>query len=258
MTSAAADFAPQRRDRLSRIIRTRHAVRVDELRAELGVSPATIRRDLDELATAGELRRVHGGAVAIDRGVIEPVFDAKAGEAGAEKRRIAKAALPLIQPGDTVYLDSGSTVLELARLLEGRTDLTIVTNSLPVVVELVGRGPRVIVLGGELRPLSRAMVGPLTRHLLAELYVDRAFVGTLGLSLDVGLTTTDPSEAFTKDLVLERAREVILLADSRKLGTRSFAHAGRLEQIHLLVTDDAADHRTVRALERRGIRVVVV
>ncbi len=256
MSSAAPDFAPQRRDRLSQIVRARRAVRVDELQAELGVSLATIRRDLNELATAGGLRRVHGGAVAVDQGVIEPVFDAKAAEAADEKRRIARAALERIAPGDTLFLDSGSTVLELARLLDGRADLTIVTNSLPVAVELVGTGPRLILLGGELRPLSQALVGPLTRYLLSELYFDRAFLGTLGLSIDAGLTTTDPAEAFTKELVLERAREVVLLADSRKLGSRSFAHAGRLEQVDVLVTDVAMEPRAVRALERRGLTVV--
>lgn len=250
-------FAPQRRHRLTQIVRSRGAARVEELQSELGVSVATVRRDLDELARTWAVRRVHGGAVALDRGAVEPVFDAKAAEAAIEKRRIAHAALARIQPGETVFLDSGSTVLELARLLDGRSDLTVVTNSLPVAVELIGRGPRVIVLGGELRALSRAIVGPLTRYLLQELYIDRAFMGTLGLSIEAGLTTSDASEAFTKELVLDRAREVVLLADSRKFGTRSFANAGRLEQIDVLVTDAAAESRTTRALERRGLTVVL-
>jgi DeoR/GlpR family transcriptional regulator of sugar metabolism len=251
-------FAPERRERLRQIVRARHAVRVEDLRAELGVSTATIRRDLDELEELGALRRVHGGAVAVD-GVrpVEARFDAKAATHAAEKRRIATRALQLVERDSSIYLDSGSTCLELARLLRDRDDVTVVTNSLPAIVELAGRGPRLVVIGGELRPLSQALVGPLTAHMLDALYVDRAFMGTFSLSLDAGLTTTDPSEAFTKERVLSRAREVVLLADSSKLGTRSFAHAGRLDEIDLVITDALPDEETVNVFSAAGVRVLV-
>jgi DeoR family fructose operon transcriptional repressor len=250
------DLAARRRQRLSLIVESRGAARLEELSEALGVSQATVRRDLDALAATGRLRRVHGGAVAVDQRLDEPHFDVKAASAAAEKQRIAARALELVGPDDTIYLDSGSTVLALARLLHGWSRLTVVTNSLPVATELVGRGPRLIMLGGELRATSRALVGPLTRHLLAELHVDRAFMGTFALSVDDGLSTTDPAEAYTKQLVRSRAREVILLADSTKAGTRSFVHAGRLEDVDTLVTDTGLDERTVRTLKRRGIRVI--
>ncbi len=140
----------------------------------------------------------------------------------------------------------------MARLLHGWSRLTVVTNSLPVATELVGRGPRLIVIGGELRVTSRALVGPLTRQLLDVLRLDRALMGTFALSLEDGLTTTDPSEAYTKELVMRRAREVILLADATKMGTHSFVRAGRLEDVDILVTDAALDERTTRSLKRRG------
>jgi len=132
----------------------------------------------------------------------------------------------------------------------------VVTNSLPAATELAGNGPRLIVVGGELRATSQALVGPLTRLLLDTVHVDRALMGTFALSLEEGLMTTDPAEAYTKELVLGRAREVILLADSRKVGSRSFVRAGRLEAVDLLVTDDRIDERTVRSLERRGVKVI--
>jgi DeoR family fructose operon transcriptional repressor len=250
------DLAARRRQRLVALVESRGAARLEELSAALGVSQATVRRDLNAVSSAGRLRRVHGGAVATDQRIDEPHFDVKAGAAAAEKSRIAAAALKLLAPDDTVYLDSGSTVLALARLLHGWTRLTVVTNSLPVATELVGRGPRLIILGGELRATSRAIVGPLTRHLLEDLHVDRAVMGTFALSIEEGLTTTDPAEAFTKQLVLTRAREVILLADSTKLGTRSFVRAGRLADIDVLVTDAAIDARSARTLGRRGVRVI--
>jgi DeoR family fructose operon transcriptional repressor len=254
--SVARDLAPQRRERLSLMIESRGAARLDELSAALGVSAATIRRDLDELARSGRLRRVHGGAVAIDERPSELHFDAKAAEAAAEKERIAARAIELLSPDDAVYLDSGSTVLAAARLLRGWSRLTVVTNSLPAAAELAGQGPRLIVIGGELRATSQALVGPLTRLFLDRIHVDRALMGTFALSLEEGLTTTDPTEAYTKELVLARAREVILLADSRKVGTRSLVHAGRLNDVDVLVTDAGIDDRSVRSLERRGIRVI--
>jgi DeoR/GlpR family transcriptional regulator of sugar metabolism len=250
-------FAPERRERLRQIVRSRHAVRVEDLRSELGVSTATIRRDLDELEESGALRRVHGGAVAVDIRPIEARFEAKVARNAAQKQRIAARAAEMVEADSTVFIDAGSTCLELARLLADRTDLTVVTNSLPAIVELAGRGPRLVVLGGELRPLSQALVGPLTARILEALYVDRAFMGTFSLSLDAGLTTTDPSEAFTKEQVLTRAREVILLVDSSKLGTRSFAHAGRLDQIDVVITDADLGEEADTVFAHAGVRTVV-
>jgi len=250
------DLAAARRDRLGVIVETRRAVRLEELSTALGVSQATVRRDLNELAASGRLRRVHGGAVAVDGRLDEPLFDVKAMAAAAQKARIAARAVELLAPDDTVYLDSGSTVLAAARLLHGWDRLTVVTNSLPVANELLGRGPRVILVGGELRERSQAVVGPLTRRLLEDIHVDRALMGTFALSLEDGMTTTDPGEGFTKELVLGRAREVILLADSGKVGTRSLIHAGRLDAVDVLVTDDGIDERAARAIARLGIKVI--
>jgi DeoR family fructose operon transcriptional repressor len=250
------DLAPHRRERLRALVESRRAARLEELSTALGVSQATVRRDLDELASTGKVRRVHGGAVAVDDRPSELGFELKAAEAAQEKARIAARAVALLAPDDTVYLDSGSTVLEAARLLRGWTRLTVVTNSLPAANELAGRGPRLILVGGELRTTSMAIVGPLTAALLEQLHVDRALMGTFAMSLEEGLTTTDPSEAYTKELVMARAREVILLADSRKVGTRSFVKAGRLDAVDVLVTDAGVDERTTRSLERRGIRVI--
>ena len=250
-------FAPERRERVKQIVKSRHAVRVEDLKDELGVSTATIRRDLDELAETGELRRVHGGAISVDVHPIEARFEAKATKQAPEKQRIAQRALELVAPDSTIYLDAGSTCLELARLLAPRSDVTVVTNSLPAIVELAGQGPRLVVLGGELRPLSQAIVGPLSTRLLDELYVDHAFMGTFSLSLDAGLTTTDPAEAFTKERALARAREVVLLVDGSKLGSRSFAHAGRLDQLDIVITDAELDDEAATTFENAGVRVLV-
>ena len=122
---------------------------------------------------------------------------------------------------------------------------------------LAGQGPRLVVIGGELRALSQALVGPLSTKVLDELYLDHAFVGTFSLSLDAGMTTTDPAEAFTKEHVLAHARESVLLVDGSKLGTRSFAQAGRLDQIDVVITDIALDEEASATFEHAGVRVLV-
>lgn len=251
-------LAPQRWETLRTLIRDTGVVRVEDLWRRLGVSPATLRRDLAQLEQSGAIRRVHGGAVSTEARLEEPLFDDKASLAVAEKRRIAEAALALIEPDETIYLDGGSTVLELARLLRDRTNLTVVTNSLRAAHELAGRGPRLIVVGGELRRLSQTLVGPLTRRLLEGLHLDKAFMGTMGFALKEGLTTTDAGEAFTKELVLGQARQAILLADSSKAGKVAFARAGAWQSIQVLITDDRLDKSFGRELTNLGINLIRV
>ena len=250
------ELAPQRLDNLRELIRGSGVIRVEEICSRLHVSPATVRRDLDQLAEIGAIHRVHGGAVSVESRLEEPLFDDKASIATREKHRIAEAALQFVENGDTIFLDGGSTVLEFARLLRERTNVTVVTNSLRAAHELAGRGPRLILIGGELRRLSQTVVGPLTRCILEQLHVDKAFMGTIGLTLKEGLTTTDPSEAYTKELVMSQARQVILLADSGKAGKVSFARAGRLENVHVFITDKELDKNFAKELTELKIKLV--
>lgn len=252
------ELAAERLDRLRGILRETTVVRVDALCGALEVSPATVRRDLEELERRGEARRVHGGAVSVGKPRYEePYFDDKTAIARNEKQRIARRAVELVGARDTIYLDGGSTVLELARLLGAHTGVTVVTNSLRAASELAGSGPRLILIGGELRRLSQTMVGPLTRFMLEELHIDKAFMGTIGISLAEGLTTTDPGEAYTKELVMHRAREVVLLADHNKVGTVTFARAGQLADVGTLVTDTALPEEYAEYCAAHGVEVLV-
>ena len=251
-------LAPQRWDALRALIRDSGVIRVEDLCRRLSVSAATVRRDLDQLERTGAIRRVHGGAVSIESRLEEPLFDAKTSVAVREKQRIAAAALGLIANGDTIYLDGGSTVLELARLLRDRPQVTVVTNSLRAAHELAGRGPRLILVGGELRRLSQTLVGPLSRPLLDGLHLDRAFMGTIGFALEEGLTTTDTNEAFTKQAVLAQARQVIVLADSTKAGKVAFAAAGGWDRVHVLITDTNLDKHFAKEITNQGIKLMRV
>ena len=250
------ELAPKRLERLRQTLRMDHVVSVEELSRRLQVSAATVRRDLAQLESLGEVRRVHGGGVGTESRLEEPLFDDKTSIAAREKQRIAQAALKFIQPNDTIFLDGGSTVLELARLIRDRSNLTVVTNSLRAAIELAAQGPRVILIGGEFRRLSQTLVGPLTRLTLDDVHVDKAFMGTIGLTLEEGLTTTDPSEAYTKELVMQHARQVFLLADHSKVGKVSFACAGHLGRVQVLITDKQIDRKFSSQLRKDGVEVV--
>jgi DeoR family transcriptional regulator, fructose operon transcriptional repressor len=252
------DLAPERQSRVMAIVRRGGAVRVDQLSAELEVSAATVRRDLEALERQGQVKRVHGGAVRMHARLDEPLFDDKEATARPEKVAIARAALALIGNGETVYLDGGSTVLELARLLVARESVTIVTNSLRAAAELAAGGPKLIVIGGELRRRSQTIVGTLTRQTLETIHLDKAFMGTMGLTLDGGLSTTDPNEAFTKELVMARSEQVVLLAHHAKFGSVAFSKSGNLDDLDLLITDDGADAAFVKSLRRVGVSVMTV
>ena len=258
MLNTSKDLAPARQARLRDFVRKAGTVRVDDICKELKASPATVRRDLEVLEQQGQLRRVHGGAVSIESRLEEPQFDDKTSLAAREKGLIAEYAAGLITQGDTVYLDGGSTVLQLARLLVNRSDITVVTNSLRAAIELSGRGPRLILIGGELRRLSETMVGTLTPGLLDQLNVDIAFMGTMGFSVEQGLTTSDPAEAFTKRAAMKRARKVVLLCDSGKIGQTSFANSGKASDLHLLITDKRIKPAITRSLQKSNVNVVTV
>ncbi len=256
--AVSKELAEARWRKLRGFLRERGILRVEELASELGVSAATVRRDLAALEASGELRRIHGGAMAPEGRDEEPLFDDKTSMAAPEKGRIAEAALKLIGPRDIVYLDGGSTILALARLLTTQTQLTVVTNSLRVAQVFSNGGPRMILTGGECRLLSQTFVGPLTRAVLEQMHLDVAFMGTIGVSAEQGLTTTDPAEAFTKEQAMARAARTVLLADSSKFGKTSFVRFGTLSTLSALISDKQIPPAQRKAFQRAGVETILV
>lgn len=256
-TNGVRMLTAEREQRITELLRQSRVMSVQALSDALEVSVATVRRDLQSMDERKLLRRVRGGAALIPLSVrVEPIFADKESQHGEEKQRIARAALSLVEDHDTIYLDGGSTVLGLARLLDARRGLTIVTNSLMAAASLMETEHRLILVGGEFRPLSRTLVGPLTAHIVQALSVDKAFMGTIGFTVSDGMTTTDASEAFTKEQILSRTGQVVLLADSSKLGIPSFVRSGSIEDIDILVTDSIDDQLRAE-IENCGIRVVL-
>ena len=250
-------YAAERQQRIVTVARAAGRVEVLALADELDVSPETIRRDLTNLERSGALRRVHGGAIPVERLGFEPSVATRAERFVAEKERIAKLALDLVPEEGTLLLDAGTTTLRLAEALPRDRELTVVTNSLPIAAA-VSSNPAIqlYLLGGRFRSRTQAAVGEWSQNMLAELTVDVAFLGANGLSLQRGLTTPDPSEALAKRAMAAAARQSIVLADSSKVGSEHFSRFASLEDISVLVTDTGLDIETAQELEAHGPEVI--
>jgi DeoR family transcriptional regulator of aga operon len=219
-------------------------------------SEATIRRDLEVLEREGYLRRTHGGAVAESAG--ELPFTVKAITMEEEKHRIARRAAALVSEGQAVGFTGGTTTQQVARELVAAHNLTVVTNALTVAMALADSDAHLIVTGGELRGPTFELVGPLAEPVATQIHLDVMFVGVDGISREGGLTTHNPMEARINHVLLERARQVVVVADHTKLGRKTFARIAPIEDADLLITDTGADHPFVDELRGIGLDVVMV
>jgi DeoR family transcriptional regulator, fructose operon transcriptional repressor len=250
-------YAEERQQEIVRLARTKGRVDVATLADTLRVTAETIRRDLTTLERAGVLRRVHGGAIPVERIGFEPALAARDSVLIDEKERIAKAALAEVPDEGAIILDAGTTTARLAQALPIDRELTVVVNS-PVIATTLG--PRanlnVLIIGGRLRGRTLATVDDWALRPLADMYVDVAFLGTNGLSVERGLTTPDPAEAAVKRAMINAARRTVVLADHTKIGNDYLARFGTLADLDLLITDSGLDDELVVDVEAAGLRVV--
>ena len=232
-------------------------VTVPELAVLAGASEMTIRRDLDVLAAQGVLERFRGGARTLLLRGEEPPFALRAHEGLEAKRRIAGVVAGLVADGETVLLDSGTTCLEVARLLHGRR-VTVMPLSLQAV-HVLSDAPASMVLmvpGGRPRSGEGALTGPLTLASLAALRFDTAVLGCCGLSAGEGLTAYDLDDAAVKKAIVASTRRVVAAADGSKLGRTAHAYVGPSSLVQTLVTDATAPPDEVAALEETGTVVI--
>jgi DeoR/GlpR family transcriptional regulator of sugar metabolism len=252
--------ARERRRRLLALLEEQEYLAVTELAERFAVTPMSVRRDLALLEERGLLSRVRGGAVARRSPRATGFFATALQARGEEKRRIAAATVGLLEPGMVTFFYSGTTVAAVAAALNRtqRAALTVATNSLAVVDETSRwDNPHLVVLGGLYLPEYMAFVGPQTVRALDELSADTAIVGCDGLSADGGLTTPHQLVAEVGAMMVARARRVIAVADSSKVGRQGFTPIAPTEAVDVLVTDTAADAAEVDALRGRGVEVVL-
>lgn len=232
-----------------------HAVTIGELTERLGVSEATVRRDLDVLQRSGLVQRTHGGAVATQ--VHELPYPARSTLQVLEKKAIARVAATMVSPGDTLFLGGGSTTLRLAEQLVD-ADVTVVTNSLPVATELSrGRRGQVIVVGGTLRTPELSLVGPQAVEGIRSYRASVAFLGVPALDAEHGFTADGDVEAATDSAFIDMAQRTVVLVDHTKLGRVSTRQVVPLAALDTVVTDPGAPPSVIDGLRRAGTQVVV-
>jgi len=248
--------APPRHRAILELLEAHGAVRVADLCERFGVSEMTIRRDLTELEREGLLRRTHGGAISARGRGYEPPFLTRTTRNQEQKARIGRLAASLIEEGDSIALDVGTTTLEIARALHEKHNLTVLTNSLHIANILASHPTiRLIIIGGILRPGELSMVGGLAEQGYREFFVDKLFVGVGGLSVEAGLTEYSLEDALVKRAMIKNAKERFVVADASKLNRVAFAHVAALSDVHALITDIGADTAIIHRIQESGIRV---
>jgi DeoR family fructose operon transcriptional repressor len=250
-------YAEERQQEILRLARAKGRVDVAALADTLNVTAETIRRDLTTLERAGLLRRVHGGAIPMERMGFEPALATRDTAFTDEKERIAKVALAEVPEEGAIILDAGTTTARLGQALPVGRELTVVVNS-PAIAAMLSTRPNLTVLqlGGRVRGRTLATVDDWALRPLAEIYVDVAFIGTNGLTVERGLTTPDPAEASVKRAMIHAARRVVLLADHTKIGNDYLARFGAVADLDLLITDTGLDDDLATEVEAAGVRVI--
>ena len=231
---------------------------VAEVARELRVAPETVRRDLNALERQGLLRRVHGGAVPVERLGFEGELSLRLGSRQDEKARIADHALGLLETAESIYLDEGSTVQALAERLHPSRSLTIVTNALPVAMMLAPRPcVSLVLIGGRVRGHTLGTVEHWAVRMLDDLVIDLAVFGTNGITVEHGLTCPDPAVAAVKAKAVSASRRRMLLADGAKFGVDSSYRFAHVRDLATVVTDRGAGERHLRGIRAMGVDVVI-
>jgi DeoR family transcriptional regulator, fructose operon transcriptional repressor len=244
----------QRRQAILAEVSERSAVAADELAREFDVSVETIRRDLRNLQRQGLLDRVYGGATRPAGRSSEGSFAARSTRHIEAKRAIAALAASLVEPGETIVIDVGTTALEVARALPPAFHGRVLTNSVPAALELAARDQVEIMLcGGQVRPGDAACSGAHAEAFFAEFYADRAFLGSGGVHPEAGLTDYYPAEVVVRRTIIAHTAACYVLADSSKLGAIAVHRVCPLDRITAVITDDRGTHGASQAVEEAGV-----
>lgn len=252
-------LAFERKIQIVEFLRKHRVASVSQLSKEFNVHETTIRRDLAELEKEGFLHRTHGGVVVDQWFNSEPSFSERANEQLDEKKRIGKKAAEMIEDGDHIILDSGTTTIHIARNLVNRSNITVVTNDINIAAELRNaKGIRVIVTGGLLYHESFMLNGMITDQVLESLHVRKAFIGTPAIHPQYGLTHPEAELVPTKQGMIRVAKEIFVVTDHTKIGKVSLHTVAPIDQLHHLITGSEAPESQIQQFKQADLNVVTV
>lgn len=249
----------ERQREIISLIKGQKRLSIQAICETFAVSQATARRDLENLEAKGQICRVRGGAILIEYSPPELPILERENENFDLKDSIGRAIADLIKPGETVFLGSGTTVLSVARHLHQCKNLTVLTNSLPIINLLVGcSGIDLIIFGGVLRESELSFIGHITEDALQEVRADKVIISTRAISLDQGITNDYLPETKTDRMILQIGKQVILAVDKSKFGTMSTAFLAPLNAVDIIVTNKGIDDDYISAIKDTGVEVILV
>ena len=247
-----------RRSQILALLEENGQVNVQQLSDRFKVSSVTIRNDLAYLENKNLLYRTRGGAIKQTKVAMDLALSEKARKYAEEKRTIGKKAVELIQDGDTIILDSGTTTMEIARHLKKFQNLTVITHALNIATELAGsKGIEIIMPGGVLRAKSYSLVGSQAEKMLQDFYCDKFFLGVDGIDTSYGISTPSVSEAQLNRVMEQNSRETIVVTDHSKFGKRSFAFIIPIDKIDRVITDDGIPEEDHQSLLIQNVEVII-
>jgi len=251
-------FQEERIQEILKVLEKEKRVLINDLCKTFNTSAVTIRKDLGVMEKQGLLKRTHGGAI-----LSKPLFpglplNEKQKLHLEEKERIAEEAVKMVHEGDVVIIDSGSTTTQLARKMKGLKGVTVITNAVNIALELLDSELEIILTGGVLQKISYTLIGPLAEDVLRKISADKLFQGVDGIDYEIGLTTPDITEANTSRVMMQRAGENILLADSSKFGRRSLGVICQIKEIDKIITTKKMDKLELKKLNDMGVEVIIV
>ncbi|WP_243292309.1 DeoR/GlpR family DNA-binding transcription regulator [Bacillus sp. FJAT-47783] len=237
----------QRQQTILKLLKEKDIVKIQDIVDATNASESTIRRDLTQLEKGNYLKRVHGGATRVTGKLTEPDVKEKSTKNLEAKKAIAKAAADLIEDGDCIYLDAGTTTLQLINNLTKDKEIVVVTNGLTHIEPLLMNGIKTYLVGGYVKPRTGALIGSGAITSIQQYRFDKCFIGANGIHPELGLTTPDPDEAAIKREALQLSRESFILADHSKFNEISFAKIANINQATIIT--NKAENETFKPFE---------
>jgi DeoR/GlpR family transcriptional regulator of sugar metabolism len=251
-------FTEERHRKILEVLSGQRRVTVKELCEHFDVSMVTVRNDLNELQKHGKLVRTHGGAMAIDGPALIPAFDVRRQTSGESKRAIGKAAAALVEDGEVIFIDAGTTAAEIPQFLADNKDITIITPGLAVAYWLVENTPfNVYMLNGFINRKSCGTIGEPYEGFMSEWIISKAFCGAAGFTLGEGLTDNHIGFVEQKRAIVKKAKVTVGLVDSTKFGKVSLGCIAKAEDVNIIVTDRSVPRETLAEIRASGIEVIV-
>jgi len=239
-------------------VREEGIIRVSRLSELFQVSQNTIRRDLQKLEKNGVVKRTHGGAILKGFNNLDLPFTAREDKYREEKQAIGYKASQMINSGDNIILDAGTTTAQIAKSIKGKRDLTVITNAVNIALELADCREIVTILtGGIIRQITNCLVGFQAEEFLRKTHVDKAFLAAGGVTIEEGLTNPNPFEVGVKKAMIEAAEEVILMVTHNKFGNVTLAPIAPIEAVHKIITDKEVSPKYIEIFQQKGIEVIL-